>query len=64
MATDLLSVSGNAVYGFFELSVGHFNEAIGSSRIANSAYHNWPTDPSNSLAQFTQATAQSYAFKV
>jgi len=64
MATDLLSGSGNAVYGFFKLTVGHFSAAIGLSRIANSAYHNWPTDPPYSFAPFNKAMAQSYAFKV
>jgi|JI81BgreenRNA_FD_contig_123_12937_length_1458_multi_27_in_2_out_2_2 hypothetical protein len=64
MATFLLSKPTNTVYGFSLTILGRFNVPIGSSRIANSAYHNWPTDISDSSLWINQTSTIAYAFKV
>jgi len=44
MTTVLLSAAGNILFGFWnEQALGHHNRAIGSPRIASTAYQSWPT---------------------
>lgn len=43
MATDLLSICTNTLYGVYERALRHLTETIDSSRIPSSAYQKWAT---------------------